>query len=43
MNNVLDEEPPFAIGDGDGDLYGYVMATHNPMGRYAYIKLNINF
>ncbi|MBT1444604.1 TonB-dependent receptor [Shewanella sp. JM162201] len=43
LNNVLDEEPPFAIGDGDADLYGYVMATHNPMGRYAYIKMSMNF
>ena len=29
-SNSLDEEPPFAIGDGDGDLYGYVGGVHNP-------------
>ncbi|CAM4034472.1 MULTISPECIES: TonB-dependent receptor [Shewanella] len=43
INNVLDEEPPFAIGDGDTDLYGYVIATHNPMGRYFYTKLSMRF
>ncbi|QSX29217.1 TonB-dependent receptor [Shewanella cyperi] len=43
INNLLDEEPPFAIGDGDTDLYGYVQATHNPMGRYIYTKVQVNF
>lgn len=42
-NNVLDEEPPFAIGDGDSDLYGYVVSTHNPMGRYLYTKVTMTF
>ncbi|MGI2192225.1 TonB-dependent receptor [Shewanella baltica] len=43
VNNVFDEEPPFAIGDGDTDLYGYVTSVHNPMGRYIYTKLTMNF
>ncbi|WP_462171928.1 TonB-dependent receptor plug domain-containing protein [Pseudoalteromonas xiamenensis] len=43
VNNLLDEEPPFAIGDGDADLYGYVGKTHNPRGRYIYTKVTFNF
>ena len=43
VNNVFDEEPPFAIGDGDTDLYGYVISVHNPMGRYIYTKFTMNF
>lgn len=43
VNNVFDEEPPFAIGDGDADLYGYAMAVHNPLGRYIYTKLTMKF
>ncbi|QSX39963.1 TonB-dependent receptor [Shewanella cyperi] len=43
VNNLLDEEPPFAIGDGDTDLYGYVISVHNPMGRYIYTKVQVNF
>uniref|UniRef100_Q0HYM3 TonB-dependent receptor n=1 Tax=Shewanella sp. (strain MR-7) TaxID=60481 RepID=Q0HYM3_SHESR len=43
VNNLFDEEPPFAIGDGDTDLYGYVISVHNPMGRYIYTKLTMNF
>jgi iron complex outermembrane receptor protein len=43
VNNVFDEEPPFAIGDGDSDLYGYVQSIHNPLGRYIYTKLTMNF
>ncbi|CAI4148573.1 TonB-dependent receptor [Alteromonas macleodii] len=42
-NNLLDEEPPFAIGDGDGDLYGYVGGVHNPRGRFVYSKLTYRF
>ncbi len=34
VDNALDEEPPFAIGDGNNDLYGYVQGTHNPRGRF---------
>jgi len=43
VNNLLDEEPPFAIGDGDGDLYGYVSGVHNPRGRYLYTKVSFLF
>ncbi len=32
VDNVFDEKPPFAIGDGDTDLYGYVQNVHNPRG-----------
>ena len=42
-NNLLDEEPPFAVGDGDGDLYGYVGGVHNPRGRFVYSKLTYRF
>jgi outer membrane receptor protein involved in Fe transport len=43
LDNALDEEPPFAIGDGDTDLYGYVQSQHNPRGRLAYGKLTYRF
>ncbi|NRD72541.1 TonB-dependent receptor [Shewanella sp. VB17] len=43
VNNVFDEEPSFAIGDEDGDFYGYVTSVHNPMGRYVYTKVTFNF
>lgn len=43
VDNVLDEEPPFAIGDGDGDLYGYVQSQHNPRGRFWSAKAIFNF
>ncbi len=43
INNLFDEEPPFAIGDGDGDLYGYAGSVHNPRGRFIYTKLTFNF
>lgn len=42
-DNVLDEEPPFAIGDGDGDLYGYVSDLHSPRGQFVYGKLTYQF
>lgn len=41
--NILDEDPPFAIGDGDGDIYGYVSGIHNPRGRYLYARVNYSF
>jgi outer membrane receptor for ferrienterochelin and colicin len=34
LDNALDEEPPFAVGDGDTDLYGYVQNLHSPRGRF---------
>lgn len=43
INNVLDEDAPFAIGDGDGDLYGYASGVHNPRGRYLYTKVSFSF
>ncbi len=43
ISNLFDEEPPFAIGDGDGDLYGYIPSMYNPRGRYIYGKVNYRF
>lgn len=43
VNNLLDEEPPFAIGNGDSDLYGYVGGIHNPRGRFIYTKATFRF
>ena len=43
INNLFDEEPPFAIGDGDSDLYGYASGVHNPRGRYIYTKVSFSF
>ena len=42
-DNVLDEEPPFAVGDGDSDLYGYVSSQHNPRGRFIYGRVSYKF
>lgn len=43
MQNALDEDPSFAIGDGDGDLYGYATNVHNPRGQYIYGKISYRF
>lgn len=43
VDNVLDEDPPFAVGDGDTDLYGYVQAVHSPRGRFWSAKAIFNF
>ena len=43
IDNALDEDVPFAIGDGDSDLYGYVSSQHNPRGRFVYGKVNYTF
>ena len=43
LDNALDEEVPFAIGDGDTDLFGYVQSQHNPRGRLAYGKVTYSF
>jgi iron complex outermembrane receptor protein len=43
VDNALDEEPPFAIGDGDTDLYGYVQSQHSPRGRFWNVKAIFNF
>ncbi|WP_444887649.1 TonB-dependent receptor [Microbulbifer sp. JMSA008] len=42
-DNVFDEEPPFAIGNQDGDLYGYVQSQHDPRGRFIYGKMTYTF
>ena len=43
LNNALDEEPPFVIGDGDADLYGYASQVHNPRGQFVYAKISYRF
>ncbi len=43
IDNVFDEKPPFAIGDGDNDLYGYVRDVHNPRGRFWSLKTTYTF
>ena len=43
VENALDEEVPFAIGDGDTDVYGYVQNVHSPRGRFAYGKATYRF
>ena len=43
LDNAFDEAPPFAIGDGDTDLYGYVSGVHDPRGRFAYGKVTYRF
>lgn len=43
MNNALDEDPPFAIGDSNGDLYGYASSVHNPRGQFIYGKVSYKF
>ena len=43
VENALDEEVPFAIGDGDADVFGYVQNIHNPKGRFAYGKATYRF
>ncbi len=43
VDNLMDEEPPFAIGDLDTDLYGYVSSQHSPRGRFVYTKMTYKF
>ena len=43
VENALDEEVPFAIGDGDVDVYGYVQNVHSPRGRFVYGKATYRF
>ncbi|MDR6984771.1 outer membrane receptor for ferrienterochelin and colicin [Rheinheimera pacifica] len=43
VNNLFDEDPPFAIGDGDADLYGYASRVHNPRGQFIYGKITYRF
>jgi outer membrane receptor protein involved in Fe transport len=43
VDNAFDKKPPFAIGDGDSDIYGYVQSQHNPLGRFWNLKALFNF
>jgi outer membrane receptor protein involved in Fe transport len=43
IENLLDEDPPFAIGDADTDLYGYVSSQHSPRGMFWYLRANFSF
>jgi len=43
LDNAFDEDPPFAIGDGDTDLYGYVQSQHSPRGRLWNAKAVFTF
>jgi outer membrane receptor protein involved in Fe transport len=43
IDNLLDEEPPFAIGDGDSDLYGYVQSQHSPRGMFWYLRAQFSY
>jgi outer membrane receptor protein involved in Fe transport len=43
VDNLFDEEPPFAIGDGDTDLYGFVAGQHDPRGQFIYGKATYRF
>ncbi|MGI5310512.1 TonB-dependent receptor plug domain-containing protein [Rheinheimera sp. WS51] len=43
LNNALDQDPPFAIGDSNGDLYGYASSVHNPRGQFIYAKMTYRF
>jgi outer membrane receptor protein involved in Fe transport len=43
VDNAFDEDPPFAIGDGDTDLYGYAQNVHNPRGRFWNARAIFNF
>jgi iron complex outermembrane receptor protein len=43
VDNALDEAPPFAVGEGNTDLYGYVQSTHNPRGRFWSARAIFNF
>ena len=43
VDNAFDEAPPFAVGDGNNDLYGYVSSQHDPRGRFAYAKVTYAF
>jgi outer membrane receptor protein involved in Fe transport len=43
IDNLFDEEPPFAIGDADTDLYGYVQSQHSPRGMFWYLRANFSY
>ena len=39
INNILNEDPPFS----NASYAGYDAATHNPIGRFYYLRLNHQF
>ena len=39
INNLTDEEPPFA----NGEIEGYDVAHHNPIGRFYYLRYKHEF
>jgi outer membrane receptor protein involved in Fe transport len=43
VDNAFDRMPPFAVGDGDTDIYGYVQSQHNPRGRFWNAKAIFSF
>jgi iron complex outermembrane receptor protein len=43
VDNAFDKMPPFAVGDGDTDLYGYAQSQHNPRGRFWNAKAIVSF
>ncbi|HEY5807763.1 MAG TPA: TonB-dependent receptor, partial [Povalibacter sp.] len=43
LDNAFDEQPPFAVGNGDDDLYGYVQSQHNPRGQFWNFKAIYRF
>ena len=43
LRHLTPQAPPFAVGDGNNDLYGYVQGTHNPRGRFWSAKAIFNF
>jgi iron complex outermembrane recepter protein len=43
VDNAFDETPPFAVGDGDTDLYGYAAGMHDPRAQYFYGKATYRF
>lgn len=43
IDNAFDEDVPFAVGDADTDLYGYVQSQHSPRGRFWNVKAILKF
>jgi outer membrane receptor for ferrienterochelin and colicin len=43
VDNLFDKMPPFAVGDGDTDLYGYVQSIYSPRGRFYSAKAIFQF
>ncbi|WP_444994816.1 TonB-dependent receptor [Aliikangiella sp. IMCC44359] len=41
--NLLDEKVPFAAGELNNDLFGYVQSVHDPRGRFIYSKATFRF